>query len=247
MKKQTPFLQLAILSLLLCGFTIRPPAPKAEDLSMAMRYTTTVKSDGSGSIEADVSMSKDLVDLIEGQGGTQISCSLLSETTTLDLKDKSQGGNLHCVGTIDFSNLDELIDLTEHELNASVNRIEIKDKHFNYDVRTSGGFSSTESTIKTEALWILVLPGTPGENNADTVSGRTLTWDLSKTTSSTHLAAECAISSGGFLGMDTTTMMIAAMALLSCCCILVLVIAVVAFVLMRRKKSPSAEIAAPAA
>jgi hypothetical protein len=244
MKKQTPVFQFIVLALLLSGFTLRPPAPKAQDYSMASRMTTTVKSDGSGNVEVDILISKDLVDILNNQS-SNIDCDSLSSQTKFDLSDQSQGGDLHCVGSLAFKDLDELTNITERELNGSVDRIEIKDRHFYYDVTTGGGFYSTSSQIKIEAYWILVLPGTPGDNNADTVSGRTLTWDLSNTTKASHLTAECALG-GGFLGMDTTTMMIAAAVLLSCCCIILLIAAVVVFILMRRKKKPAAEIPAPA-
>ena len=245
MKKPTPILPLVILSLLLSGFTIRPPAPQAQDLSMSFHYTTTIKSNGSGDVEVDLTLSKDLVDLLNNQSSANLDCSTAGADTNLDFSDKSQGGNLHCVGTATFKDLDELIDLTDNEMNGSVNRIEIKDKHFYYDVRTSG-FGASTSEMKTEALWTVVLPGTPGENNADTVSGRTLTWDLTKSSGSIHMTAECALGGGGFLGMDTTTMMIVAAVMMSCCCVLLLIVAVVVFLMMRRKKNPSVDVAAPA-
>jgi hypothetical protein len=244
MKKHTPILFIAILSLLLSGFTLRPSAPKAEDYNMSFHFTTTVKSNGSGTVEVEIIVSKDLVDLLNSGSSNNIDCGAF--TFTFDLSDKSQGGNLHCAGTEEFADMDELINITENKLNATVGRIEIKDKHFYYDIRTGGGVSSSSSQINVEALWILVLPGTPGDNNADTVSGHTLTWDLSKTSSSTHLTAECALGGGGFLGMDTTTMMIVAAVMMSCCCVLLLIVAAVVFLVMRRKKTPSADVAAPA-
>jgi hypothetical protein len=238
MKKHKHVLLLVILSLLISGFTYRPSAVKAGDYSMSMHYTTTVQSDGSGAVEVDLTVSKDLVDVLESQTNQNLNCNTTG--SSFDLEDKSEGGNLHCVGSINFKDLDELSDITEDDLGASVNRIEIKDKHFYYDIRAVGGFGSSSGQIKTEVLWVLVLPGKPGENNADTVSGRTLTWDLSNTSSSTHLTAECAIG-GGFLGMDTTTMIIVGAVMMSCCCVILLIAAVVVFLLIRRRKKPAAE------
>jgi hypothetical protein len=91
-----------------------------------------------------------------------------------------------------------------------------------------------------EVLWILVLPESPGRNNADEVSGRTPTWDLSNTTKASHLTAECALG-GGFLGMDTTTMMIVTVAMLSCCVILLPGAGIVAILTLRKKNPPAAE------
>jgi hypothetical protein len=242
MKKHTPILFVAILSLLLSGFTFQPSAAKGTDYSMSIHYTTTVKSNGSGNVEVDLAVSKDFVDLLNSQSDTNLNCSSANSNTDLNFSDKSQGGNLHCVGTATFKDLDELTSLTENELGASVTNIEIKDKRFYYDVR-SDSYTGSTGDLKMEASWTLVLPGTPGDNNADTVSGRTLTWDLSK---STHLKAECPIGGGGFLGMDTTTMMIVAAVMMSCCCVLLLIVAAVVFLVMRRKKTPSADVAAPA-
>jgi hypothetical protein len=255
MKIRRFFPLLAIFSILLSGFTIRPPASKADDLSMSIFYTTTVQSDGSGDVEVEFIYSKDLVDLMRSESNN-LDCHSVMSPTKLDFSDKSQGGNLDCVGTAAFNNLAELVDLTQNELGVSVNRIEIREKHFYYDVSMNMVWGST-GDLKMEELWILVLPGIPGDNNADTVSGRTLTWNLFTRSGSFHLTAECAIGGDGSLGkattaiatttihtttIATTTMKIAAAVMMSCCCVILLIAAVVVFFLMRRKnKQPAAE------
>jgi hypothetical protein len=245
MKKQTTSLILAVVSLLLSGFTLQPPAPKADDLSISIHYTTTVKSDGSGDVEEEFTLSKDFVAQLESQATVSSDDICTSSSPKFHLVDQGQGGEIRCVGSAAFKDLDELNDITENDLNASVDRLEMKDKHFYYDVSMSTGFTGSTGDLKMEILWILVLPGTPGDNNADTVSGRTLTWDLTKSSGLIHLTAECPIGGGGFLGMDTTTTIIVAAVMTSCCCVLLLVAAVVVFLMMRRKNKQSAEEVTP--
>jgi hypothetical protein len=242
MKKQTTILILAIVSFLLCGFTIRLPEPKADDLSMSLHVTTTVNSNGSGRIEMEITLSKDLLELLERADNFNLDqlCEPGSYSSTkLQFTQKSPEGGYQCIGAAAFEDLNELESLTEDELGASVTRLEIKKGRFYYDVSYYNDFSSS-SQIDTEVLWILVLPGTPGDTNADKTSGRTLTWDLTNSYGSQRFKAESGVS-GGFLGMDSSTLAIVAFMMMSCCCCAILLLAagIVVF-LMLRKKNPSA-------
>jgi hypothetical protein len=243
--KKPSILFFAAAYFLVSGFALEAPIPEAGDINMSVHYTTTVKSDGSGGLELEFTLSKEFVAQLRSQGAVSSGEICTPPSPKFQLVDQGQGGEIRCVGSAPFGDLEELADIMENDLQMSVNRMEIKDQRFYYDVSAFGGSGTVISPIKMELLWILVMPGTPVANNADTVSGRTLTWDLLKKSDSYHMTAECAI--GGLLGMDTTTITIVSVVLLSCCCIILLIAAAAVFILMRRKKNPPMEAASSAA
>jgi hypothetical protein len=71
------------------------------------------------------------------------------------------------------------------------------------------------------------------DSNADTTSGRTLTWNVLALDPSAHITAESRI--GGLLGMDPVVMVVAAVLLLGCCGVVVLIAGVAGFFLLRKK------------
>jgi hypothetical protein len=52
------------------------------------------------------------------------------------------------------------------------------DGKFVYDVNMDGSSGEGFGTLPIEMTWELTVPGSVGENNADEVSGNTLTWNL---------------------------------------------------------------------
>jgi hypothetical protein len=241
MKKSTTFPVLAILSLLLSGFTIRPAALKADDFRMTIHFTTTVKADGSGKMAIEMYASKDLVEYTEEQSDIDFddACEqIFSNYSRFKVAQKNPGGAFQCIASADFEDLDELESILEDDIGATVYRLEIEEKRFYYDVSFYNIYSSTDE-IETEVLWILVLPGTPGDTNADKTSGRTLTWDITDSYGSQRFKAESGVSAG-FLGMDSSTLAIVMVLMMSCCCVILLIVAGIAVFLILRKQNPSA-------
>jgi hypothetical protein len=246
MKKQTAFFALAFLSLLLSGFVGAHPSPKADDRTLTFRVTTAVRSDGSGTVKVEFVLSPDLVDYLDSEGIPKNQfCNVLkaSVSTEFQFTTANKNGGYQCIGTTSFQDLGELENLMEKNLgDNTVQRLEIEDKRFHYEALIyidTSYLSSSDYAI--EIFWMLVLPGTPGENNADTVSGRTLTWDLSNARGSTLLSAESALG-GGFLGMDSSMLAIVMVLMMSCCCVILLIAAgIAAFLVIKKKNPPAAE------
>jgi hypothetical protein len=249
MKRQTPFQLLAILSLLLSAFTIRPPAPRGEDLTLTFRFTTTVKADGSGTVGLEMNLSPDLVRKLENNStdfSAHATCQRMeSGFTEFEFSTKTENEGIQCVGTEAFKDLKELKNFLEDKMGMNVRKLEIKDRRFYYDVQFSWSPLS-QSTFKVEQFWVLVLPGTHGDNNADTTAGNTLTWDLSQANGLISLEAESSVG-GGLFGIDSTTFAILAFVILSCCCCILLLIVggIALFLISRRKKSSAADAGTP--
>jgi hypothetical protein len=243
MKKHAIGLILAACSLLLSGFTLRPP-DKAGDRTLTLRVTTAVRSSGSGTVKLELTPSASLVEYLHSKNISENQFCYAVESyvqSGFNYTIKMKNSGFQCVGTASFQGLDALESLMEDNLGSgTIQRLEIKDKRFYYEARINidtSYLSSSEFTV--EAFWVLVLPGTPGENNADTVSGNTLTWDLSTSNGSADLSAESALG-GDVLGMNPSTLAVLLVLLTSCCCVILLLAAGIAAFLLLRRKNPSA-------
>jgi hypothetical protein len=249
MKKQLCLPLLAALSLLLCGFAAAPSPASDGKPSMKIEITTAIASDGSGSLEYKVTLSKEMLDMLQDSPGftEDAMCDSFFETG-FDDWDQSQSdfnGTLACSAEIKFDDLDEMESMIKSDFSgARFEQLEIKDDTLYYDLapHTDGeslsqGLETGFSTIDIEAWWIVEAPGDVKDSNADKTSGRTLKWDLLKLTPSSHVKFEAATSGGG-LGMDPTLAILLVVGLMGCCCLVVLVIGVAVFFFLRRKKAP---------
>jgi hypothetical protein len=247
MKKYLLSPLLAALSILLCAFSILP-APKAkEDMSMTLRFTTDITSDGSGTLGFEIDLSKEMMSLLKSSPGfsADSTCSTYFESGYDDWETKQEehDGALTCSAKSAFEDLDELKSLVEGEgFNAKFDRLEIKDGHLYYDLTPNMtgssifGEAGSEMPFKIEAYWIVNMPGEVVETNADETSGQTLKWNLMKMNAASHFRAESKLGGGG---LDPTLTVIGVIALLGCCCVVVLIAAGAAFFFLRRKNQPS--------
>jgi hypothetical protein len=248
MKKRSSFLLLVILSLLLSGFTLRPPAVDSMEKTFTFRVTTAIQSNGSGNVKVEAILSVDLVAFLDS-GPTRFSgeefCSTTESSQSLfKYALTTENNGVQCTAVVSFDDLQELENIMEDEgLGVSIQQLEIRSGRLYYNVKinTSGTQSSPYYTFHN--YWALILPGTPGENNADTVDGNTLTWDLSNSSGWTSMTVESSIGGGGFLGMDSSTLAIVAFLMISCCCCVILLLAagVVVFLMLRKQKQPAQE------
>jgi hypothetical protein len=237
MKKHSILPILAILSFLLCAFSGSPVSAKAGDEPEAViQITTKVKSDGSGTFSADIFLSETFLDLMDFAGvSAKDMCNEL-EGFNWTQEDREHGEA--CVAEESFADLKELENLLEDNFSGtSVERLEIEDDHFYYDLKSTTDFSSgfySDSDFDIEAWWVLEVPGKVVSTNATKTDGRTLTWDLTKLDSGDHLRAESEL--GGILGLDPAVAAIVGILVLGCCCMVVVIAGVVVFIILRRKK-----------
>jgi hypothetical protein len=134
----------------------------------------------------------------------------------------------------------------EEGLGVDVQRLEIKNGRLYYSVRMNMPEMASSPYFSTNFFWVLILPGNVGENNANSVDGKTLTWDLSKSSGWVQMTAESSIG-GGLIGVDASTLAVVSVAMMSCCCCVILLLAAGAavFLMLRKKKQPAPEERSP--
>jgi hypothetical protein len=240
MKKK--WLVLGMLPLLLFAFVPSSPV-LAGDADLTMKITTTVNTDGSGTLDAEVSFSKAALAFLKSIYPQSFSvdsmCSSFvtgaNEAIEWEQEDQPGGGTV-CLSQQTFADLNELKSLTgEFILEATFERLEISGGHFYYDL-VSNSENETAlgpmSPITMAAYWVLKVPGEVVSTNADEVQDLTLTWDLTKVGVGSHFHAECNLG-----GVFDPILMTAGAVLLLCCCLVILIAGGAAFFFLRRKKS----------
>lgn len=234
MNKRVLPLLLAVLMMLLAACTIRT--------------VTDVKADGSGAFTMEFGFTDAELTSMEQFGVSSDTgvCSM-SESMGADVpaditfEEVKRGDTTWCTYTKSFKNLDEMKAYFASEMEGmTVNRLEIKDGKFYYDI-TPGDTSSMSDTsglpFTMDFSWIVKVPGTVGTNNATKVEGQTLTWDLLSSGLPDRFQAESSVGGGGLFGLDQTTLIIIAIA--GGCCILggLVIVVIVVIVFSRRKKA----------
>ncbi len=251
MKKQLLFPLLVAFSLLLCAFTVSPAPGSDEKPSMNVEMTTVIASDGSGTLEYKVTLSKEMMALLKSTPGFEETgmCDSLFQYaySGWEQSEKNVDGALSCSAENKFADLVELKSLIESDFSgSSFERLEIKSGTLYYDLAPNISGSDYSSEYGTDlpfdisATWILKVPGDVVSTNADKTSGQTLTWDLMSLTTSSHIRAECKLGGGAF-GSDSTLIVVGVILLMGCCCVVVLIAGGAAFFFLRRKKAPAAE------
>jgi hypothetical protein len=240
-RMKTKFLLVAggiLLAFLLAGCTVE--------------YDTTIKSDQSGTVTEAIGLTSDELGYLNtessglnssGTSGTTTpgnacdkmfsnsSSSLPSGTTT---REEQKGDTTWCYLDTKFANLDELKSFYGDQ-NVTVNRLEVVNNTLYYDVSLDSSDESGLSGTAIQMTWKVTMPGTVGSNNADSKSGKTLTWDMSNSTGSLDMQAQSTLSS-------TTDIIWWLVGGLLCLCLIVvvIVIVVVVVVVQRNKKKKAA-------
>jgi hypothetical protein len=222
MKSRVPFLGLlATVSLLLAACNVN--------------LATEVNADGSGQMRTEIGLTQADKDSLASMSGGEVTdwCTQITSSSELpqgmQFTQEERGDETWCIATMPFSSLEELRSLYADSSGISVDRLEMVGGRFYYDL-TLDNSSSGAGMFGINMTWQLQAPGTVGDNNADTVDGRTLTWHLTSGGSS-RLQAESAV--GGAISPT----LIAAIFGLGCLCLVgVVVIVVVVILLVRRSK-----------
>ncbi len=249
MKKHFLFTLLALGSILLSAFTVAPAPASRANSSMAVRFITDFKSDGSGGLSFEMELSKEFMALMKtyATGDNAFSCNTFFQSSydNWEMSEKESDGALTCTAATTFADLDEYKTLVVGEYgSASFTRLEITGGHLYYDLipDISGsslfGEGQSMTVIDVTASWILNMPGEIVDSNASETSGQTLTWNLLELNSASHIRAESK-TGGGALGLDPTLTVIAVIGLLGCCCLILLIGAVVLFFVLRKKNAPT--------
>jgi hypothetical protein len=251
MKKHLLPSLLALSSILLCAFAASPAPGRLENASMTIRFITNFGEEGSGSLSYELELSKELMIVMKTLSDVEPDaiCDTIFEYAYEDWERTQQetDGALTCEAHNTFADLDELESLIEGDFGgATFSRLEIADGHLYYDLAphvqgsTFEGAFGNEINVDVMAYWILKMPGEVVDSNADTASGKTLTWDLLKLNSSSHIRAESKLGGSGFLGLDPALTILGGIGLMGCCCVALLIAGGALFFFLRRKNNPAA-------
>jgi hypothetical protein len=239
MKSRTLFAAGAVLLILfLAGCTIE--------------YQTKINPNQTGTVTEAIGMTAEEVTYLTSQGGVDPNgvCDDLMKDTKSSLpsgavtRQEKKGNETWCYVDVKFTSLADLESFYTDQTNLTVNRLEVADNTFYYDVSTDmSAATGTTTGFPLQFTWKVSMPGAVKSNNASSVSGNTLTWDLGSATGKVDMQAQSSLSGSSLPGW--TGWVIGAGA---CLCLLVLVIAVVVVVvlLLRKRNKKSAAPVPPA-
>jgi hypothetical protein len=241
MKRYPIVFLLAVCSLLLTSFSAAPPPVVEEEPAMVIRITTTVNADESGTFKLEIVLTKELLGMLRSfpemaQAGVCDDFSTGIEDFPAMTESESDG-SITCSAYKPFDDLEGLRAITEDSFDAGTfQQLEIDGGRFYYDLAANIDYAFTWETgmpFGMEAWWIVRIPGDVVDTNADTVSGHTLSWDLTTMNSTSHMRVESKIGGGGEL--DPTLLAAGGILSLGCCCAVVLIAAAAGFILVRKK------------
>src|SRR4030095_2430311 len=152
---------------------------------------TKVNPNGSGELQMGVGFSAEERANIEKQNNNaQDFCNTSQTSAGMTVVEEQRGDETWCVTTTQFKNLEELRSLYEQRKGIRVNRLEIVDGKFYFDVDIDTVSETSDFSVPTDITWSVVLPGAPIEYNADNVDENTLTWAVDPDTENVNLRAE---------------------------------------------------------
>jgi hypothetical protein len=201
-----------------------------------IEYRTDINKGGAGQMSMAVGFTgEEASSLTDLTGGSTANiCQEMWSESNSDfpanavIRQEQRGDETYCLVEFSYANLQEL--RTDYEnMGITVNRLEILENRFYYDVSIDMGESDTLG-FPVNMTWVVTMPGTVGTNNATTVSGQTLTWNLA-VGQVNSMRAESAVGSNWLWWV---------LGGLGCLCLLVVVIAaIIGIVLYLRKKKKS--------
>lgn len=142
-----------------------------------LEATTKIKPNGSGELQTGVGFSAEERENLEKQNNnSQDFCNTSQTPTNVTATEEQRGDETWCITTTQFETLEELRNLYGQREGIKINRLEISDGKFYYDVGIDTLSESSSFSALTEIAWAVALPGAPISHNADQVDGNTLTW-----------------------------------------------------------------------
>jgi hypothetical protein len=136
---------------------------------------------------------------MEQQGSNpQDFCNTAQPPPNSTVTEERRGEETWCVTTTEFKDLEELHSLYGQWEGIQINRLEISDGRFNYDVDLDTSSEESNFSALTEITWMVIMPGAPVAHNADHVEDNTLTWKPVPKGGIVNLRAESDVPRGTF-------------------------------------------------
>jgi hypothetical protein len=166
-----------------------------------LEATTKVESNGSGELKMGVGFSAEERTNIEKQNknnNVQDFCNTSQPPPNIKVTEEQRGDETWCITTTQFKDLEELRSLYEQRKGIRINRLEIADGKFYFDVDIDTLSETSDFSVLTDITWTVALPGAPIEHNADQADGNILTWTVTPKTDNVNLRAESEVPRRGF-------------------------------------------------
>lgn len=163
-----------------------------------LEATTKVESDGSGELRMGVGFSAEERANMEKQfSNPQDFCNTSQTSTEITVVEERRGDETWCITIMQFKNLEELRGLYEQGSGIKINRLEIIDGKFYYDLDMDTLSPDSDFEVFTEITWTVILPGAPGAHNADQSEAGTLIWLVDPESEDINLRAESELPKAG--------------------------------------------------
>jgi len=231
-----------LLSLGLLAF--RPPTQPRLDTTpkLVIQWLTVVHGNGSAEIQNILKISQSMVQTLKTLPNFSESTLCNDafqqfENSVVQFKQEQHGEDIWCTYTKNFDDLQALeTQMTDDLGHLTIRRLEITGGTFYYDISWSTFPCATNDTSVLTCEWAVQMPGKVGANNATTVEGTTLTWDMSNAATPYHFTAQSATG-----GSDSTVWIV--LGVMTClCCLAIILIGggIAAYLILRKRKAPAA-------
>lgn len=161
---------------------------------------TTVQPGGAGELRTEVGFTAEERNNLIQQGtssATDFCNGAQQSLRNVTVTEEQRGALTWCVTATRFRNLDELRGLYAERKGVTVNRLEVKDERFEYDIDLDTSSSDSSLANFTAITWTVTLPGAPLTHNATQATGNTLTWAVTPKSGAVQLRAESAVERTG--------------------------------------------------
>jgi len=160
-----------------------------------LEATTRINPNGSGELQTGVGFSaEERANLEKQYNNAKDFCNTAQAPANITVTEEKRGEETWCINTTTFKSLDELRGLYQQRMGITINRLEIKDGKFYYDVDIDTLSEDSSFSNLTEITWTVVMPGTPLAHNADEANGNTLTWKPAPKSGIVNLKAESEVA-----------------------------------------------------
>ena len=165
-----------------------------------LEAVTKVEPNGSGELKMGVGFSaEERVNLEEQNNNNgQDFCNTAQTPSNSTVTQEQRGDETWCITVTKFENLDELRSLYEQRKGIKINRLEISDGKFYYDLDLDTLSEASDLSVLTDITWSVTFPGKIIEHNAEQLDENTLTWTPTPKSGIINLHAESEIPALGF-------------------------------------------------
>lgn len=164
------------------------------------RASTEVEPDGSGELRTEVGFTAEERETLESQSGgsgAQDFCNSSpfegQTSAEVTVTEEQRGDEVWCITTAKFDDLEDLRQLYGSLMGLTVNRLEMVEGTFLYDVEVDTSSPDSSFSAFTSITWSVTAPGALTLHNAEQAEGNTLTWFLVPRSGVVNLQAESSV------------------------------------------------------